>query len=435
MGPPGFGTPGIQDEESIDSNMVKETDEYDQMWNIDDQFIPTVDLIVGDQQGDVMDFSQHDVAATCLSDPDQSTESIAIQPKDSFSSCSRNVVSSTDIHFCLLASLSDEQKYCILKKLWIPGENFAFAASTSRNLRFQHRWFKRFKWLAYSQVELGAFCKYCVLFGNHSGTGRGMQALSALCTKKFDEWKNALEKLKEHELSQYHRNSLMFAEGLKNVMECRQESVYSQLNVAATQNAIDNRKRLIPIIEAIILCGRQGLALRGHADAGPFNIKEPVAKEGNFKALVRFRIKDNKELQDLFLNAPKNAQYLSPRIQNEIIATCNDLILSNLVKDIAQSEYFSVLADETTDIACKEQLSLCVRYVDTDNCLQEHFLQFVEVEGLSGKELSEAILTNLQKFGIDVSRMRGQGYDGAAAMSGRPKGVQAYVREVVPAAI
>ena len=106
------------------------------MRNKGDQFIPTVDVIAGDQQGDDMDFSQHDVAATCLSDPDQSTESIAIQPKDSFSSCSRNVVSSTDIHFCLQASLSDEQKYSILKKLWIPGENFAFAASTLRNLRF-----------------------------------------------------------------------------------------------------------------------------------------------------------------------------------------------------------------------------------------------------------------------------------------------------------
>ena len=104
---------------------------------------------------------------------------------------------------------------------------------------------------------------------------------------------------------------------------------------------IYNRRRLIPIIEAIILCGRQGLALRGHADAKPFNIKELVANEGNFRALVRFRIKDNKELQDLFLNAPKNAQNLNPRIQKEIIATCSDLFLSNLIKDIARSEYFS----------------------------------------------------------------------------------------------
>ena len=71
------------------------------MRNKGDQIIPPVDLIAGDQRRGVMNFSQHDVAATCLSDPDQSTESSAFQPNDFFSSCSRDVVSSTDIHFCL----------------------------------------------------------------------------------------------------------------------------------------------------------------------------------------------------------------------------------------------------------------------------------------------------------------------------------------------
>ena len=184
-----------------------------------------------------------------------------------------------------------------------------------------------------------------------------------------------------------------------------------------------------------MFCGRQGVPLRGHVDAGPYTIEEPTTNEGNFRALVRFRIKDNKELQELFVNAPKHAQYLSHQIQNEIISICNDLILSNLVKKFTQAEYFSVLADETTDISCKEQLSICIRYVDSDNCLQEDFLQFIEVDGLSGESLSRAILTNLQRFGIDISKMRGQGYDGAAAMSGRLHGVQAYVREVVPTAV
>lgn len=36
---------------------------------------------------------------------------------------------------------------------------------------------------------------------------------------------------------------------------------------------------------------------------------------------------------------------------------------------------------------------------------------------------------------IDVSKMRGQGYDGAASMSGRLNGVQAVIRETVPTAI
>ena len=57
------------------------------------------------------------------------------------------------------------------------------------------------------------------------------------------------------------------------------------------------------------------------------------------------------------------------------------------------------------------------------------------MDGLSGESLSRAIRTNLQRFGIDISKMRGQGYDGAAAMSGRLHGVQAYVREVITTAV
>lgn len=34
----------------------------------------------------------------------------------------------------------------------------------------------------------------------------------------------------------------------------------------------ENRKRLIPIIECIILCGKEELALRGHKDFGSISV-------------------------------------------------------------------------------------------------------------------------------------------------------------------
>ena len=99
--------------------------------------------------------------------------------------------------------------------------------------------------------------------------GRGSQSLGTLCAKKFDNWKKALDRFKEHELSNYHGESVMIAEGLKSVMdfkpsaigykENRQESVYNQLNKAAKQQTINNQKRVLPIIEAVIFCGRQGV--------------------------------------------------------------------------------------------------------------------------------------------------------------------------------
>jgi len=63
------------------------------------------------------------------------------------------------------------------------------------------------------------------------------------------------------------------------------------------------------------------------------------------------------------------------------------------------------------------------------------FLQFVPVCDVSGKGLAETIKTNLRGLGIDTKYRLGQGYDRAAAMSGRLHGAQAYVREENPLAI
>ena len=111
------------------------------------------------------------------------------------------------------------------------------------------------------------------------------------------------------------------------------------------------------------------------------------------------------------------------------------MILKRLVDSINRSRFFSVLADETTDISCQEQLTLCARYVSDDFAIEESFLQFVPITDLSGKNLASTILNNLSDIGIDVSKMRGQGYDGATAMSGRLNGAQAYIREIIPTAL
>ena len=98
-----------------------------------------------------------------------------------------------------------------------------------------------------------------------------------------------------------------------------------------------------------------------------------------------------------------------------------------------RSRFFFVLADETTDISCQEQLSLCARCLNDDFAIEECFLQFVPITDLSGKNLASTIITKLSQFGINVSKMRGQGYDGA--MSGKLNGAQAHIREIIPTAL
>ena len=92
------------------------------------------------------------------------------------------------------------------------------------------------------------------------------------------------------------------------------------------------------------------------------------------------------------------------------------------------------MADETTDISCQEQLTLCVRYIGDNLAVEECFLMFVPVSGLSGRSLASTILNALIEIGVDVSKMRGQGYDVAAAMSGKINGAQTNIRGAIPTA-
>ncbi|XP_008179532.1 zinc finger MYM-type protein 1-like [Acyrthosiphon pisum] len=202
----------------------------------------------------------------------------------------------------------------------------------------------------------------------------------------------------------------------------------------------ENRLNLLPIIECVMLCGRQELALRGHKDAGPICFKtefEPYINEGNFRAILKYKAKDLNHLKH-FLESDGRYKYTSAKIQNEIISSAGDILLEKIVKEVNSAKCFSVLADETTDISVKEQLALCVRYVvgsDENVFVCERFLKYIEIHSLTGKDIASTIVNGLNSCGIDCSNMYGQGYDGASNMSGRFKGTQKIVRETCPKAL
>ena len=98
--------------------------------------------------------------------------------------------------------------------------------------------------------------------------------------------------------------------------------------------------------------------IEGHRDAGAFSLNETDYNDGAFKAALRLRVEAaDKQTSDLFLKAPCNASYLSWRVQNLIISLMGDAIQKQILSDISQSKYFSILADETADVSQTEQLS------------------------------------------------------------------------------
>ena len=60
--------------------------------------------------------------------------------------------------------------------------------------------------------------------------------------------------------------------------------------------------------------------------------------------------------------------------------------------------------------------------------IKERFIEVCNVDSTTGQELENTVLSLLQKNGLELSKMYGQGYDGAANMSGMYKGLQARIR-------
>lgn len=56
--------------------------------------------------------------------------------------------------------------------------------------------------------------------------------------------------------------------------------------------------------------------------------------------------------------------------------------------------------------------------IATDVAVKESFVGFREVTDSSASELTKEIIASVEESGLDLSKCRGQGYDGAANMSG-----------------
>lgn len=98
-----------------------------------------------------------------------------------------------------------------------------------------------------------------------------------------------------------------------------------------------------------------------------FNILILLQNERNFRILLKYKlINGNQTIKEYFENYPKIATYISPDVQNEIISIINSLTVKKFVDKKNRSKCFTILADETTDIAWVEKFFMCVRYFDKD---------------------------------------------------------------------
>ncbi|CAH0552598.1 unnamed protein product [Brassicogethes aeneus] len=203
---------------------------------------------------------------------------------------------------------------------------------------------------------------------------------------------------------------------------------------------LENRRRLYPIIETIILCGLQNFPIRGHRDDGKL-VSESTTNEGNFRALLKFRVASgDNDLANHLQTTSSKATYISKTTQNELIDCCKEEIQESLIERVKNAKVYAIGFDETTESGHIEQLSLSLRYIYKGK-IREDFITFVDdyvsireedIENqekrLSGVALAHIVIDIIKKFGLTLEDCVGIATDGCSVMTSSLKGA---VQEII----
>ena len=284
--------------------------------------------------------------------------------------------------------LSSEDKVRVLQERFIPTDTYPFpkVAMNGRNRSFRCSWLQTYQWLVYSKSQDGGYCLPCVLIATVSLTPFANRGV--FVKTPFRRWTKVSEACRGHESLRYHLDAQVAYDAFKRSAVQPEETVAAKIDKRRAEVIAKNRALITSIAKTVYLCGKQGIALRGRRDDS-MQTANPAANHGNFLELLRFRV----EAGDLTLQSHVsthcvNAAYSSKTVQNELIFVIGDHICNKIVTEVKQARYFSILADEVSDVAELEQLSIVLRFVDAELNIREEFVDFIEVERITGKALT-----------------------------------------------
>ncbi|KAG2538902.1 hypothetical protein PVAP13_9NG371900 [Panicum virgatum] len=283
--------------------------------------------------------------------------------------------------------------------------------------RFSIQWLYNYEWLEYSVKKDSGFCFMCYLFKKGSGS-------NSFSVDGWNNWNRGNDALLKHCGSKAHKAAEERYIGFINP----KVSIDYNIDKWSEEDVRLYKKRLTYSLRCIKFLLHQGLAFRGHDES------EESSNRGNFIELLKFLAENSEEVNKYVLNnAPGNCTLTSPNIQKQIIHCCALETRKKIIEELGDEPY-AILADESSDISHKEQLALCLRYVDKLGRPCEHFIGVVHVDDTTSLSLKKAIEGLLVSNGLSMQQIRGQGYDGASNMKGDIKGLKTLIMQESPSA-
>jgi hypothetical protein len=286
---------------------------------------------------------------------------------------------------------------------------------------FNNDFYNQTVWLCGSEPLCKLFCWPCILFVNDNSPWNSK-------LRGYSDLNNLHTAISRHEKSESHIHAWISLRTFgSSRIDLQLDSQQRESVVKHNETVKQNREILKRLIAVTCFLGKQELAFRGHSEGRDSN------NRGNYVQLLNLLAEFDAQLNQ-HLKTATVFTGLSSLIQNDLIQSVNNVMISEVKSQIQSATFVAILVDETSDVTNFSQLSIVFRYVYNSN-IYERFVGFHNVSSdRSAQAIATLVIDCLDQFNCK-DKLVAQTYDGASVMAGQLGGVQAKVRELVPEAL
>ena len=162
-----------------------------------------------------------------------------------------------------------------------------------------------------------------------------------------------------------------------------------------------------------------------------FLARNHIPHTTNFAALVDLIVSCGDDLKQFTEKSARNATYTSTDSISDFIEALGLWIEESQLRRLHEAPFYSVIADECTDITTIEEISLCFRWEENGEPV-EHFFDTIRLKKADAASIYNTLTDWFKQKGIQLTKLVGIGFDGAATFSGTRTGVQARLKKNSP---